>query len=116
MNDSKYELIALFGKPALFSNTRLREQDIPSELYLYHIRGRDDDFGQFATIEPKVGVNHAGSVITDEPIDFGEDGYIAFDDENSPAFLGYSISIEDYMNGEFEPDESDESPCMLDLN
>ena len=103
--NEKYELISLFGKPALFTNERLTRKDVPDLLFLYHIRGRDDDCGAFGTLEPFVAVNHAGSVITDEPIDFGEDGYIAFEDENFPAFIGEQITIAAYMNGEFETED-----------
>ena len=106
--NEKYELISLFGKPALFTNERLSRKDVPDPLFLYHIRGRDDDCGAFGTLEPFVAVNHAGSVITDEPIVFGEDGYIEFDDENSPAFIGEEITITAYMNGEFETEDVDD--------
>lgn len=103
--NEKFELISLFGKPALFTNERLSRKDVPDLLFLYHIRGRDDDCGAFGTLEPFVAVNHAGSVITDEPIDFGEDGYIEFDDDNSPDFIGEEITIAAYMNGEFETED-----------
>lgn len=103
--NEKFELISLFGKPALFTNEQLSRKDVSDLLFLYHIRGRDDDCGAFGTLEPFVAINHAGSVITDEPIDFGEDGYIAFDDENSPAFIGEQITIAAYMNGEFETED-----------
>lgn len=106
--NEKFELISLFGKPALFANELLSRKDVPEVLYLYHIRGRDDDCGAFGTLEPFVAVNHAGSVITDEPIDFGEDGYIAFDDENSPAFIGEQITIAAFMRGEFNMDVSED--------
>ena len=102
-----YELIELFGKPALFSDDRLTDADIPEGLYCYHLR-ESDDGDRFCTIEPKVGVNHGGSVITNEPIDFGEAGYIGFTENTSPNFVGFDITIEDYMTGNFDLNQTQE--------
>lgn len=65
----------------------------------------------FATVEPSVAVNHAGTIITKEPIIFGEKGYIEFDDDSSPNFLGDHMSIEEFQNTDFSQDE-DESLTM----
>ena len=65
----------------------------------------------FATIEPSVAVNHAGTIITKEPIIFGEEGYIEFDDDSSPNFLGDEMSVEEFLNTDFSQDE-DESQTM----
>lgn len=65
----------------------------------------------FATVEPSVAVNHAGTIITKEPIIFGEEGYIEFDDNSSPNFLGDEMSIEEFLNTDFDQDE-DESQTM----
>ena len=103
--NGEYELIELFGKPALFTNERLTDADIPEGLYCYHLR-ESDDGDRFGSIEPEVAVNHGGSVITDEPLDFGEAGYIEFTDDTSPNFLGNDITFEEYMRGDFEPDQT----------
>lgn len=49
---------------------------------------REGESIAFATVEPSVAVNHAGTIITKEPIIFGEEGYIELDDDSSPNFLG----------------------------
>ncbi len=100
IENEKYDLIELLGKPALFSNGRLTDTDIPKGLFCYHLREGDD--GRFATIEAKVTVNHAGTVITDEPIDFGEQGYISFTEDTAPNFMGEEMTFGEYMQGEFE--------------
>lgn len=100
-DDNTYELIELFGKTALFTNDRLTDADIPNNLYCYHLR-ESDDGTQFSTIEPRVKVNHSGSVITDEPIDFGDAGYIEFTDDNYPNFLGNEITLRAYVEKDFE--------------
>lgn len=100
IENDEYDLISLFGKPALFTNERLTDADIPKGLFCYHLREGDD--GRFATIEAKVTVNHAGTVITDEPIDFGEQGYISFTEDTAPNFMGEEMAFGEYMQGEFE--------------
>lgn len=105
IENDEYDLIELFGKPALFTNGRLTDADIPKELFVYHLR-RDDSGYSFAAVEPKVKVNHAGSVITDEPIDFGEQGYIDFTEETAPNFIGEELTVREYMRSEFEQAES----------
>lgn len=87
LEDDEYEKIELLGKTALFSNARLTDADIPEGLYCYHLR-HSDDGGKFCSIEPRGGVNHGGSVILKEPLDFGESGYIPLDEETSPNFSG----------------------------
>lgn len=89
MND-KMDVIELFGRKALFTGERIKKSDLDDGLYLYHVRGDDDTTGGFAELAPMVIVNHFGSVITNYPIDFGDDGFIAFTEETEPNFLGES--------------------------
>lgn len=105
IENEEYDLIELFKKPALFSNDRLTDADIPKGLYCYDLREGDD--GRFASVEPKVTVNHAGSVITDEPIDFGEQAYISFTEDSEPNFMGKKLTLGKYIRGEFEQDENE---------
>lgn len=102
----EYELIELFGKPALFTNERLSDEDIPKGLFCYQLREGDD--GRFSSIERKVAVNHGGSVITDEPIEFDKRGFIIFAEATEPNFTGENITLGKYMRGEFEQDEDEE--------
>ncbi len=105
IENDEYQLIELFGKPALFSNNRIAPKDIPEGLYCYDIR-HSDDGGRFCSVEPRVGVNHGGSVITDMPLDFGEEGYLSFTEDTEPNFLGQELTIAEYMRGEFEQTEA----------
>lgn len=109
-----YELIELFGKPALFTNEQLTPEDVPQGLNLYHLRESDDGNG-FASIEPEAGINHGGSALTDEKLDFGEKGYIEFTDETEPNFTGQEISIDDYVTDHFSIDESEEQTGGMNL-
>lgn len=112
--ESDYELIELFGKPALFTDERLTLNDVPLGLNLYHIRMSDDN-GMFAALEPEVKVNHGGSVITIKNIDFGEEEYIEFTDETAPNFTGQDISIDDYVTENYTLDEGEEQTRGINL-
>ena len=51
--------IEIFDKPGLFSNGRLRDEEVPEGLYRYDLRGSDYDPGQPVTVEKTVVVNHS---------------------------------------------------------
>jgi len=102
--DDEYELIEIEDLPALFTNERITDADIPKGMYCYNLR--HDDNGNFCAIEKNVTVNHAGSIITKEPIELGEQGYISLNQDNSPNFLGENMSI--YMFREYDPEQSEE--------
>ena len=106
LEDDEYEKIELLGKTALFSNARLTDADIPEGLYCYHLR-HSDDGGKFCSVEPRVGVNHGGSVILKEPLDFGESGYIPLDEETSPNFSGEKENFSDFLSAT-SPQETEE--------
>ena len=91
--ESDYELIELFGKPALFTDERLTLNDVPLGLNLYH----------------------GGSVNTIENIDFGEEEYIEFTDETAPNFTGQDISIDDYVTENYTLDEGEEQTGGINL-
>ena len=100
----EFELIEVCDQIALFTNERLNEWQIPEGLYLYHLREGEDDF---ATLEKNVTVDHGGSVLTKEPIDFGGKDFIDFseDESLSPNFLGDEISLCDFVEGNYTIEE-----------
>jgi len=63
----------------LFTDLRVKNCDVPKGMCKYEIRW-DDDFRDYATIEEHVFVNHAGTLITNKPVDFDGDDYIDIDD------------------------------------
>ena len=101
IEDEKYQLIELLGRRMLFTNGRITGQDIPQGLYFCHLR-HSDDGGHFCSVEPKVGVNHGGSIIMNEPLDFGKKGYIPLTEHTEPNFIGKNLSIAQYMCGDLE--------------
>ena len=86
-------------------------QIFPRAYICYHLR-ESDDGDCFCSIEPKVVVNHGGSIITNEPIDFGKAGYIGFTDDTSPNFIGNDLTLEEYMLGNFNLDQIQEEQSL----
>ena len=84
----------------------LTDADIPEGLYCYHLR-HSDDGGKFCSVEPSVGVNHGGSVILKEPLDFGKSEYIPLDEETSPNFSGERENFSDFLS-DTSPQEAEE--------
>ena len=94
----KYQEVEIFDVPGLFSNGRIDPATIPEGMYVYDLRGSDDDPGQPITVETHVTVNHAGSVITAKPLDLGEDGRLTFTEEEGLNFVGGEISAYRFFN------------------
>lgn len=95
---TKYQEVEIFDIPALFSNGRVTPADIPEGMYCYDLRGSDDDPGMPVTVENHVVVNHAGSIITAKPLDFGEDGRLALTEDEGLNFVGGEISAYRFYN------------------
>ncbi len=111
----KYDVVELFGKPALFTSDRLNNSDIPQGLYVYHVRGDDETTGGFAALEPRVLVNHFGSIVTKEPVDFGEKGFIEFTEDTEPNFKSRSASFSEFMDERFSIDETPNQTSGMSL-
>lgn len=105
MTDEKLEVVEVLGQTALFTNGRVTQKELPEGLYCYDLR--EGESLCFATVEPKVVVNHAGTLITKQPIIFGEEGYIAFDEDSSPNFLGDHMTMQEYADMEVTQDEEE---------
>ena len=71
----QFEHVELFGKPALFTNSRMDVSTVPLGFYCYNLRGSDNDPGRPVTLELYVGVNHVGTVLTPEPVKIPKSGY-----------------------------------------
>ena len=116
LRDNDFEVIEVCGQIGLFTNSRLYPNDIPEGCYKYDFRS--DEYEDFSTIEKNVYVNHSGSVIVKNPIDLGEDGYISFDRDSSPNFLGSSAEVSEFLEDDFEESviedcEQDDSDMTL---
>lgn len=96
-NDKLYQGIELFNIPALFSNERVSRDDLPAGVYCYDLRGSDDDPGDPISVENRVGVNHAGSVILATPLKLPESGYLLLTEENGLNFNGDFLTLSQFL-------------------
>lgn len=94
----KYQEVEIFDVSGLFSNSRLTAADVPEGMYVYDLRGSDDDPGQPITVESHVTVNYAGSIITAKPLNLGEEGRLNFTEEEGLNFVGGEISAYRFYN------------------
>ena len=99
MTDEKLEVIEILDRKALFSNGRPLPEEVPEGLYAYDLR-HSDDGSRFCSVEPKVGVNHGGTVLLKEVLDFGECGYISLDENTEPNFLGETMTASEFAEEE----------------
>lgn len=101
LTEEKLDVIEVLDRRALFSNGRLMPEQIPEGLYAYDLR-HSDDGGRFCSIEPKVGVNHGGTVLMRDILDFGESGYIPLDEDTEPNFLGDEMTPSEFAEEEVQ--------------
>ena len=94
-----YQEIEVCGVNGLFSNGRIDRSKLPEGLYCYDLRGTDDDPGELHYLEEQVVVNHAGSVITAEPIDLTEAGRL--DVYEDMGFQGGSMTLRQFYENAY---------------
>ncbi len=95
--DEEYQEVELFEKPALFSNGRISRDDLPEGVYCYDLRGSDEDPGDPVSVENRVVVNHAGSVILVTPLELPESGYLPLTEENGLNFNGGFSTLAQFL-------------------
>ena len=77
----EFQHVELLGKYALFTNGRIDRSTVPEGWYCYDFRGSDDDPGELRYIEESVAVNHAGSILMPEKLEFPASGRLDVRDE-----------------------------------
>ena len=99
--DEDLDMIEVLDRPALFSNGRIPRAAVPAGLYAYDLY-ESCDTGNFCYIAPLVVVNHGGTVLTKEPIDFGGADRIDLTEDTSPNFLGGVMRVHDFIADSME--------------
>lgn len=97
-NAEALQEIEVFGVPGLFSNGRIATEDVPEGMFCYELRGSDDDPGLPISVEHRVVVNHAGTVITSKPLPIPESGWLAITEDEGINFVGGNLSIPEFVN------------------
>ena len=96
----EYECIEICGKPALFTDERLTEDEIPEGMYLYHLRERDDGDG-FATLEANYDFSVSDLTVTPDEIEQYGKVTVKFRVDNWDRNLPYAnVPVEVLLNGE----------------
>ena len=92
----EYEHVELFGKPALFTDSRISRFTVPQGWFCYDLRGSDYDPGRPIMVENKVVVNHAGTILTptDLKLDRAEGHRLSIKD--GLDFLGEHLTLEQF--------------------
>ena len=102
----EYDVIEVCDKKGLFLPQRITFDEVPEGHYKYDLQY--DEEGYICAVKPFVCVEHAGTVITKEPIDLGDDNEIQFTKDTSPNFLGESMTVKGFV----ESDMSEASSGM----
>ena len=76
-----FEEVVICGIPALFTSLRIDRRTVPDGMHLYEIRHSDEDWGEPCQLARHILINHYGSVLTSEPIQFPPDGGLDLDSE-----------------------------------
>ena len=66
--------------------------------------------GKTTTIKMVLGLLAAdsGTILVKAPLSFGSEGYIAFDDDTSPNFLGYELTPTEFMETDFTQSDDED--------
>jgi hypothetical protein len=109
-NTENYEQISLFDKTALFTSLRIDRDELPVGLHAYDIRHGDTGMDAIE-LKDSILVNHMGTVITKEPIDIGDKGYIDIEDEVDFCF----VDAPNIKLSQFSSDESIKDSNEIDV-
>lgn len=95
-----YDEVTLLGVPAIFTECRIDRTTVPPQLHLYEIRHEDEDWGRPCQLAKGILVNFYGSLLTRQPIELPDSGYLDFDAENFryPDVVG-STDLESFLKG-----------------
>lgn len=74
INNSEFELIELFGKPALFTGNRITFATVEDPLHMYEIQHDPIRRSQPKIIANEVRKNFFGTIISLDKINIGQDG------------------------------------------
>ena len=71
-----YQEVAIFDRPALFTECRIDRATVPEGVYRYELRHGDEDWGEPVELSRSLMVNFYGTVLTREPFQLPIDGWI----------------------------------------
>lgn len=104
----KFMLADFLSKHVLFTEDRLKAEEIPEGLYKYEFRSGAEY--TYATLEEKVGVDFSGTLLSKVPFYLGKDEYIDLEKEidGIPDFLDVEMSMTEFINSDFDSEEKED--------
>lgn len=106
LTDEKLEVVEILGQNALFTNGRVTQGDVGDGIYCYELRSGEGI--TFATVEPHVRDNFSGTILMKQPLNFDGQSFIPLDEESSPNFLGYTQTVQEYMDTDTDQVQSED--------
>ncbi len=98
--EEEYQEVEVFEVPALFSNGRVADSDVPEGFYRYDLRGSGDDPGDPVSVENRVVVNHAGTILATQPLPIPERGFLNLGEElNFTGGMSTPEQFREYLSG-----------------
>lgn len=97
---SRYEVLKLFGKTVLFTDNRIRREDLPDGIYKYEVRHNDEGQDEICKISKSILVNFWGTILSKEKIDLEENGYRIIDEDKDIDYLMKTMSLKQYVYGQ----------------
>lgn len=97
-HDLKFQEIRIFGKPALYTEKRISQIDLPDNIYKYECQHDDDQQGIITMVGKRIIVNFWGTILTKRKIElYG--GYRIIDEDKDIDFLSKPlITISEYID------------------
>ncbi len=94
-----FDGVEICGQTALFSNGRYTDDAVPAGLYKYELR--EAAGSEQMTIEKSVLVDHGGTIFLKKTLDFGDERYLIPDEDSSLNFLGYDMTMGEFLHTDF---------------
>lgn len=93
--EERYSKVVLFGRPCLFTDSRIDPATVPAGLHRYELR--HSDYGDFEPVQAAKGiwVNFYGTVLSDKELVSPRDNYRDIDDGEF-LWNGEMQTIEEY--------------------
>ena len=113
--ERQYQVAKVADQTVLFTNERIRSDDVPKGLRKYEVRSGDGI--EYAALEQRVAVDFAGTVLAKAAFDMGKEGFINLleHSENGIDFYDGQLTPTEYLtDGEGEAPEisNDEGMAM----
>ena len=100
LTDERLQVVEVLGMTALFSNGVLTQHEIGDSLCCYELRECNGITS--ITTQPQLYSNFGGMIVLKHPLDFGDLSAITLEGDNPINFLDETMTVQEYMDTDFE--------------